>query len=591
MVAFDEKIIVMGGWVETTGAGTLRSNDLWMLDIPSANSETDNMNSNNNNNGQNSASGSSDSDIGTNNGNVTVMEQQATWTSIIPEGVPYAVTPRSDFAMVKIGVTLAVFGGEGNRGILSDIQYADLCTSSVQCGPGYKSTCAWNATNVRRGACIPCKESENCCRAATHVPREGMCRGVPVTLTSCAQTDTQWDSLMQALAPSIFTHASNCTSFVQGMCESIRAPGIPQGTARDEPLLCQRAFVCASDSPFNSLKFAPTSVCGVQGTECTVNNRPNRICCAYIEYLIAQSCEAMPAEFISYLARTRFPSCRDVNCYTPAAFQLTKTPAMVMTNHVTTSGTEGTTDTDQSLFDADANSAAVSTDAVYLTSGGPSARDGITAAVIGTSVFVHGGYTHKGVYSKETWELRAEAYPPAWFDHSPIRGGPSIGRRYSAVAALNPAAKLVVHGGEGPDFLLDDLYVLDTKTASLGSPFMWVDLTSVVVGDVPSERCMHAMIGVGASEVYAFGGKTLLGVTDEVHVCMYVCIYVCMCMYVCVCVCVDFLYLRADLLACTHACVHVTGEVHVCMYACIYASIHTECCVGCFVIIIMCIHV
>jgi hypothetical protein len=147
----------------------------------------------------------------------------------------------------------------------------------------------------------------------------------------------------------------------------------------------------------------------------------------------------------------------------------------------------------------------------------PTARDGATAVVIDKSLFMFGGYTTQGgQYSTELWELRAESFPPAWYNYSMLRGGPSTGRRYAAVAALEPSSRLVVHGGEGREFLLDELYVLDIRKPSLDMPYRWTDLTSVMVGDVPGQRCLHAMIGVGASEAYVFGGKTLIGLTDEV---------------------------------------------------------------------------
>jgi hypothetical protein len=478
MATVGDRIVVTGGWVRTTGSGSLRSNDVWILDHRArtdAGTDKDTAPEINSNN----------------NGGIATDDARPapTWTSLIPEGVPYALAARSNLAVVGVGVTVAVLGGEGNTGALSDLQHLDLC-SAVECGPGFKSTCDWDVTSGKRGACIACADNENCCRAATHTADEGICQGMRVTLNSCAPTDAQWDYLMQAFAVTVFLNATNCRDALQEMCASIQSPGIPQGSVRQNPLLCQRPFLCASDSPFGSMKFAQTSACGVQGTQCVsgdqVYNRPNRVCCSYVEHLIAQSCNALPAEFVRYLARSRFPTCRDVNCYSPAVFQITATAL----NHDTTN-------------------------AGYFTTRGPSARDGITAAVIGTSVLIYGGYTRTGEYSKELWELDAAAYPPKWIDFSSVRGGPT-GRRYAAVVALEPAGKMLVHAGEGPEFLLDDLYVLDMHAASLDMPYKWIDLTNVVKGDVPSERCMHAMVGVGASEAYVFGGKTLMGVSDEV---------------------------------------------------------------------------
>ncbi len=474
-----DRIVVTGGWVQTPGKGTMRSNDLWIMEHL-ASADTNSRNS--------------DSQVA----EQTNGSRLAAWTNVIPEGAAYASTaegvayvsaPRSNFVVVSVGVTLATVGGDGNAGALSDVEQLDLC-SDVQCGVGFKSTCDWDVTDRRRGECIPCADNENCCRAATYTANEGICSGMHVTLNSCARFDTQWDVLLQTFAPEVFINTSTCMDNVKALCSTIYSPGIPQGSARQNPLLCQRPFVCASHSPFSSLKFAQTSACGVQGTKCTVNNKPNRVCCSYIQHLITESCEAMDADYIRYLALSRFPTCRDVDCYSPPVLQITAT-AMNQDQHQIRSG------------------------GGYWSQHGPSARAGVTAAVIGTSVFLYGGYTRSGEYSKELWELRGEAYPPTWYDYSNLRGGP-VGRRYAAVAALEPAAKMLVHGGEGPDYLLDDLYILDLHRPSLDMPYKWMDLTSIVEGDVPSARCMHAMVGVGASEAYIFGGATLLGVSDEV---------------------------------------------------------------------------
>jgi hypothetical protein len=496
MVVVDQRIVVMGGWVRTTGTGSLRSNDMWTLEhkpvVPLANS--------------------TGADSGNATGDSSRTDDTAVWTSTIPDGATYTFTPRNNFAAVSIGVTVAVLGGEGNTGLFADIHHTDLC-SSVECGPRYKSTCDWSVTSSQRGACIPCKEGENCCRTATFSATEGLCADMSVTLNSCAQSDVQWDSLVQATAMNVFMNGSNCTDYVQDMCSSISAPGIPQGTSRKYPLLCQRPFLCSSHSAFGTLRFTPTRVCGIAGTECTTSNKPNRMCCSYIEHLIANSCDNLPAQFVAYLARSRFPSCRDVGCYSPAIFQVTTTALNV--------------DQEQDMLSLSSISSTSSISSRRSTSsrrsGGsptslkPSARDGMAAAVIGTSMYMYGGYVRAGEYVKELWELRADVYPPTWYDFSGVRGGPSIGRRHAAAAALEPAAKMIVHAGEGPEFLFNDLYVLDVRRPSLDMPYSWIDLTSVVAGDVPSERCKHAMVSVGASEAYTFGGKTLLGITDEVN--------------------------------------------------------------------------
>ncbi len=461
--------------MQTTGSGSIRANDVWILEHSIK--SRDNTSA-----------------------NVKALTF-ATWTSVVPSGVSWAgAAPRNNFAAVSVGVTVALFGGEGNAGTYNTLEHLDLC-SSVQCGPGYRSNCDWNVTNSRRGACIPCKDEEYCCRASTYKAEEGICSGMHVTLNSCAQSNLQWYYLMQDASPRVFLEQENCINAVQSMCASVSAPGVLAGTARQNPLICQRAFLCASDSPYGTLKFNPTKGCGVPGVQCvgSVNSlfqRPNRVCCSYVEHLIEQSCNALPADFVAYLARSYFPTCSSTNCYSPAVFQIT---AIAM-NHEENYN-EG-----------------------YVTTQGPSAREGVTAAVIGKSVFIYGGYTHSGEYSKELWELSADAYPPRWYDYTNVRGGPTIGRRHAAVASLEPASKMLVHGGEGPEYLLDDLYLLDIQRTSLDMPYMWIDLTNVMAGEVPLARCMHAMIGVGASEAYMFGGKTLIGVSDEVN--MYVCLHV-----------------------------------------------------------------
>jgi hypothetical protein len=469
MVAIGQRLVVMGGRVQTDGAGSLLSNDLWAINAKA--------------------------------------DSTAQWTSVIQEGVPYALTARSNFAMVSVGLTIIVIGGKGNFDTFADVQHMDLC-KTPQCSSGTKWSCDWNVTNSERCECLACVSGENCCRATTYEARDSICKGMSMRLSSCTLTDLQWDTLVQATGFSVFMPVSNCTQWVRSMCESLNLPGMETFlTSKEDPLLCRQSFMCASDSPFNSIRFAQTSACGVQGAKCTPQNRPNRVCCSYIEHLIENSCEKLRPDFVSYLARSRFPTCRDTNCFSPATFQVT--PAPLGSPQV------------QSLL---------SVNNQVPASQAPDARAGAAAVVIGQSVFMYGGQTLLGKYSMELWELDATSYPPTWYNFSMVRAGPSTGRRYAAVAALEPSGRMLVHGGEGPQFLLDDLFVLDTRKPSLDMPYKWLDLTTSVLGDVPGERCLHAMIGMSASEAYMFGGKTLQGVTDEVtaHVCVYVysCVHV-----------------------------------------------------------------
>jgi hypothetical protein len=436
MAALDNSIMVFGGFAETPGKGALRSNALWML---------------------------------------SPQENSTRWTKIIAEGAVNALRERSHFAMAGIGGALAVFGGAGNFGAFDEAQQIDLCRMQT-CRPGYKLVCDWNPLNRKRGMCVVCEQGEYCCRAATFEATTGLCSGSNITLTSCAQSDDQWHALMQALAPSVYPDASDCKRSVQDMCQSISSPGIMPGTALDSPLLCDKVFLCGSDSPFGSLKFAPTNVCGVRSATCKAANVPNTMCCSFIEYLISKSCSTIPQDFIAFLARSRFPSCKETKCFDPPKFQTTK---------------------------------------VAVANSRPSWRDGMRAAVIGTSVFMYGGLTFEGEYSSELWELRSDAFPPSWINWNQVRAGPS-GRRDAAVAALAPSARVLVHGGEGSRFLYDDLYVLDTMTGSVGAPYKWTALKAIVAGDIPTERTLHTMVGVSASDAYIFGGRTLYGLTSEV---------------------------------------------------------------------------
>jgi hypothetical protein len=436
MVALEDAIAVFGGLAHTPGTGALRSNALWVL---------------------------------------SMRENSTRWTQIIAEAAANAVRERSHFAMASIGGTLVISGGSGNFGVFDDMQQIDMCRIKT-CRPGYKVVCDWNPFNMKRGVCIPCEPGEFCCRAATYEATTGLCSGINITLSSCAQSDSQWHSLMQALAPSVYPDASDCKRSVQEMCQSISSPGIQPGKASDNPLICDKVFLCSSDSPFGSLKFAPTNVCGLKDATCKAAEVENNVCCSYIEYLISQSCSSLPEAFVGFLARSRFPSCKETKCYDPAQFQATR---------------------------------------VAVASSRPSWRDGMRAAVVGTSVFMFGGLTSKAEFSSELWELQSHTFPPSWISWDHLRAAPS-GRRDAAVAALEPSARILVHGGEGPRFLLDDLYVLDTLAGTAGSLYKWTALKAVVTGDVPTERTLHAMVGASATDAYLFGGKTLYGLSSEV---------------------------------------------------------------------------
>jgi hypothetical protein len=438
MAGWDETILVFGGLVQTPGRGVLRSNDLWLLNP---------------------------------------RKMNTTWTKIIPEGTGASLQERSHFGFIQTGATLVSAGGSGNFGSFSQIHQIDLCRIQ-KCKPGFKISCDWDPLNEKRGVCVPCDDGEYCCRKATYVATTGLCTGYNITLSSCSPSHNQWQGLMQALAPSVYPDEQDCKSTVQQMCSSIVSPGLFPPKALDNPLLCDKMFLCATDSPFGSSKFAPNNICGVKGTTCKASIPGSSICCSYIERLIARSCSAMPQGFIGFLARSRFPSCDEsAACYDPPEFQATE---------------------------------------LQTSNRGPSCREGARAAVIGESMFIFGGLTVEGEYSQELWELRSNAYHPIWVDWSSLRGGP-FGRRDAAVTSLQPSGKLLVHGGEGSKFLYDDLYVLDTLLGSPGAQFKWADVKPVMDGDIPSERSLHSMVGVSATDAYLFGGRTLYGVSSEVR--------------------------------------------------------------------------
>jgi hypothetical protein len=294
MVALDDNIAVFGGFAQTSGKGALRSNALWIL---------------------------------------SPLENSTRWTEVIAEGAVNAVRERSDFGMVSLGGTLVIVGGSGNFGELDEVQQIDMCRGQT-CKPGHKLVCDWNPLNTKRGVCLPCEPGEYCCRAATYEATTGLCSGTNITLSSCAQSDDQWYALIEALAPIVYPDVSDCKRSVDDMCQSIRSPGVEPGRAADSPLLCDRAFLCGSDSPFGSLKFAPTNVCGLRDATCKAPEIPNNVCCSFIEYLISKSCSPMPDDFIGFLARSRFPSCKETKCFKPPEFQTVRLTRVHVFNSV-----------------------------------------------------------------------------------------------------------------------------------------------------------------------------------------------------------------------------------------------------------------
>ncbi len=435
-----DMIAVFGGIAQTPGGGQLLSNALWVLNPHGAGAFV-------------------------------------TWTEITGEGAPNSLQAQSHLGLIGIGATLVAFGGTGYSGSVDELQQIDLCRLQT-CQPGFKVSCNWNLVDEKRGICIPCEESELCCRAATYNAKEGICSGYNITLSSCSPSNSQWNSLLQALAPSFFPGEQECKDRVQEICSSIQSPGLEPPQALENPLLCDKMFLCANDSPFGSSLFAPSNVCGMAGTTCKASHPGKSICCSYIETLIARSCSDMPRDFVRFLAKSRFPSCGTFpSCFDAAELQATR---------------------------------------IETVNAGPSCREGMRAAVIQDSrVFMFGGITFEGEYSNELWELQSNEHYPVWVSWKGLRGGPS-GRRDAAVTSFGPAGKVLVHGGEGAEFLQADLYVLDTMRGSHGAPYRWADATSTMVGDIPSERTEHTMVGVSATDAFLFGGRTLYGVSKEV---------------------------------------------------------------------------
>jgi hypothetical protein len=406
------------------------------------------------------------------------------WSMLMDPGSPTNPEARQSFATAMIRGNLVSIGGQGNEDLpLAQVLLLDTCKTGG-CGVGPDVSC--NLQDARRGECKDCSDDVMCCREAT-IPRftGGLCSGVDIKLASCSVDTSIWRSLMAYMVPSLVgpestpyvsfsspkltfgDSVSECRDAVHSMCREASAIGSVKST----PLLCSQEFTCASLSPFMSSLVDGKGLCNVGNTTCPKSGPPNNvICCSYMQFLVNASCDGLDEQQISGLAMSKFSECsQSPNCIAPPHFQITQVQTATSTR--------------------------------------PTALQMAASAAVRTSLYVFGGFSAEGSFLDTFWELDRGQYPPTWVDLSASRGKPSGGRRGAAMATI--LRTLVLFGGEGSAFLYDEAFLFDTDSAQ------WMDITYTSQGDKPSARYLHAMVGVGATKAYLFGGETILGKSAE----------------------------------------------------------------------------
>jgi hypothetical protein len=418
---------------------------------------------------------------------INIDQPVMTWNRLIQSGTSSAPPERQSFATLMIRSSLLLYGGQGIGNVpLSSVILIDVCKTGG-CGTGFDSTC--NVFDTQRGICSECKRNSMCCREATlSATNGGLCSNVDISLSSCSVDTSMWSGLVSAMLPlyigpdtppytafrtpkiNFGNSYAECTGNMHSMCREASAIG----TSRPSPLLCSRPFMCSRRSAFMSSQVNGKGVCGVEGSTCPAQGTPNNVlCCSYLEHLVNASCAGLNDAQIQGLAISKFSECSTASdCITPPLFQISP-------SHMSPS-------TQQPL-------------ALHMSA----------TAVVRQSMYMLGGYSAKGQYLDTFWRLDVATYTPTWVDMTGMRGAPEGGRRGAAMASIQ--AMIVMFGGEGPKFLTEDAFLFDTHTR------VWTDVTFLADGDKPTARTEHAMIGVGGSKAYMFGGTTIVGKVNDLY--------------------------------------------------------------------------
>jgi hypothetical protein len=411
----------------------------------------------------------------------------AVWNLLLPSGSPDAPSERQRFATVMIRNSLVLYGGQSGGSVpLDDVFLVDLCKTGG-CSLGSDSTC--DVYTDERGQCTKCQGDTMCCNEAS-LPAStgGLCSGLDMTLTTCTTDTSLWASLMGAMlpqnvgpqAPSYIQYQTpkinfgnsyaECTANIQSMCQEASS----YGAVRAMPLLCSVPFMCAKRSPLMSAQISSLGLCGLEGATCPKQGSPNNVmCCTYLEYVVNASCSGLNYDQLTGLATSKFTECStQSDCIMPPLFQVNDA-------HVTISLKQ------------------------------PESLHMAATAAVRQAVYVLGGFSAAGMYLDTFWKLDLSSYPPTWKDMSSLRGCPAGGRRGAAMTAIQ--AIIIMTGGEGPQFLSDDAFMFDTDTA------IWTDITFAAEGDKPTARYQHAMVSVGGTKAYLFGGETLSGKANDLY--------------------------------------------------------------------------
>jgi hypothetical protein len=350
----------------------------------------------------------------------------------------------------------------------------------------YDSSC--DLKQDLRGQCTACQRETMCCNEATvNATTGGLCSELESVLATCTVDNSMWATLMSIMLPQYVgpnapgyvssspritfgNNYSECKANIDTMCREAS----PLGTARASPLLCSLPFMCAKRSPLMSAQVNSQGMCGLQGATCPKRGTPkNVICCTYLNHVVNSSCSGLNDEQISGLATSKLTECSSTHdCIMPPFFQYNRA-------HLAASSKQ------------------------------PESLHMATSTVVRQSMYMLGGYSAVGKYLDTFWRLDVSQYPPKWWDMSSLRGAPTGGRRGAAMASVQ--ATLIMTGGEGPKYLLDDAFMFDTDTG------IWTDITFSAEGSKPSARYQHAMVGVGGSKAYLFGGETNAGKTNDLY--------------------------------------------------------------------------
>mmetsp|Transcript_31897 Transcript_31897/g.54943 ORF Transcript_31897/g.54943 Transcript_31897/m.54943 type:complete len:677 (-) Transcript_31897:153-2183(-) len=132
----------------------------------------------------------------------------------------------------------------------------------------------------------------------------------------------------------------------------------------------------------------------------------------------------------------------------------------------------------------------------------PAAREGHSATLVGSKMYVIGGSSTEKLYD-DAYALDLETFKWARVEAE----GTNLGRAYHA-AALGGSGLILVFGGYTKDGLSDELITLDIQKLHWGHPS--------VIGAQPSARKYHSFAKIH-SKYWVFGGQTGSGAANDLY--------------------------------------------------------------------------